>query len=244
MLYKMVGRLPVVARINQGPLMLEGHGDKELATHLAIRKRFRFRCALMISPAVSRTDDSAIALKGIGFRRIGKFNWASSRVDLTRADGDLRKALDAKWRNQLNKAEKNGLLFIADNDVQWILQTHIRNMAEKGFEGPAPSLLRALHETSPADFLVFKAVHEGAPVAGMVAYRFGDVAHYYIGWFGPEGRKISAGNFLLWNAALELKRLGVRQFDLGGHNNKFGFGGFKMGMNGVGYQCAGEFLSL
>lgn len=244
-----VACLRVFARINLGPMMLAGHADESMDVLRAIRSRWRYlrNGALLIAPAVLYSDEGVQALKAMGFRLRNQFRWTSSRLDLTRSEADLRKSLAATWRNRLKNSERQGLRFVAGSspaDMEWMVRKHIEHVEEKGFDGPSPTLLRALYRAAPSDFMVFRAEHAGSSVAGMVAYRFGDTAHYYVGWFGPEGRCWNAGNFLFWNASLELKRLGCTQFDLGGHNSTSGFGGFKLGMKGTGYQLLGEFVSL
>lgn len=248
-LARKVAGLPVLARINLGPTLLAGHADEAMDVLHAIRTRWRClrRGVLLIAPAVPYSDESLRNLKTMGFRLRSQFRWASSRLDLTRSEAELRKSLASTWRNRLKNSERQGLQFIAANspaDVEWMVQRHSEHVAEKGFDGPSPALLRGLYRAAPADFMIFRAVRAGKPVAGMVAYRFGHTAHYYVGWFGPEGRQWSAGNFLFWNASLELKRLGCTAFDLGGHNSTAGFGAFKLGMRGAGYQLLGEFFCL
>jgi lipid II:glycine glycyltransferase (peptidoglycan interpeptide bridge formation enzyme) len=248
-LYKTVAGLPVVARINLGPMPLVGQLEKAVDVHQAIRDHWRhfFHGVLLIAPAVPYSDENQKSLKAMGFRLRTQFRWTSSRVDLTPYEGDIRKSLTSKWRNQLNKSEQQGLQFWANTlptDVEWIIRRHVENTVRKGFSGPSPEFLWALYKAAPAHFHVFKATHGGQPVAGMVAYRFGEVAHYYVGWNGVDGRRLNAGNFLLWNASLELKRLGCTKFDVGGHNSASGFGAFKLGMNGASYQLVGEFLRI
>lgn len=248
-LHKCIAGIPVVARINQGPLVLAGHEDKALSVYGVIRRHWRFlwRGPLLISPAMPDSSTATADLTSIGFKRRGRFQWESSRLDLTRSESEIRKSLDAKWRNRLNKSEKLGLQFTSGSsqeDVNWILEKHKENMATKGFEGASPSLLRGLYDAAPNDFIVGRVTHEGEAVAGMVMFVFADVGYFYVGWFGDKGRDLSAGNYLLWNAAIELKRRGLHQFDLGGHNGAIAFGKFKMGMNGAGYRTAGEFLAI
>jgi lipid II:glycine glycyltransferase (peptidoglycan interpeptide bridge formation enzyme) len=248
-LYKSIAGIPVVARINQGPLVLAGHKDKELPMHLSIRRHWRFlwRGPLLISPAIADSTVASKDLAAMGFKRRGTFQWESSRLELARDENEIRKTLEQKWRNRLNKSEKAGLQFTAGNsqeEVTWILDRHTENMSTKGFDGASPSLVRGLYDAAPQDFIVGRVTHAGEPVAGMVMFVFAHVGYFYVGWFGEKGRDLSAGNFLLWNAALELKRRGVKQFDLGGHNGAVAFGKFKMGMNGLGYRTAGEFLSI
>ena len=105
-------------------------------------------------------------------------------------------------------------------------------------------MLRTLRQTSPNNVTVFQLVHDGAPLAGMSVVRFGRVAEYHIGWFGEEGRKFNAGNFLMWNVMRELKRRGVESCDVGGLRHGDGYARFKRTMNPVEYELASEWMSF
>lgn len=248
LLQKMVAGMPVATRINLGPLMMPAHDERELEVTCAIRKRWRFfRGPLLIAPAIAYTEESDRAVKAGGLRLRNGFRWSSSRLDLTREEDDLRKALNGKWRNQLTKSEQAGVQLVKGNaqaDADWIIARHAEHQGQKGFDGPDTALLHALYGDSPRDFTVYRAAHDGQDIGGVVVYRFGDTAHYYIGWNSAEGRKLNSGNFLLWNAVLDLKRQGCSQFDLGGHGltGSSGFTGFKLGMNGDCYETVGEFF--
>ena len=85
---------------------------------------------------------------------------------------------------------------------------------------------------------------QGQPVAGMSVVRFGRRAEYHIGWFGPEGRKLNAGNFLMWEVIKEMKRRGVTDFDVGGMRPGDGYTRFKRTMRPVEFRLAGEWVSL
>lgn len=246
-LRRTVACLPVLNRINHGPMLLAGHADKALEVLCAIRQHWQYfsRGILFIAPNLPYCPETLNRVVELGFHPRGSFRWASSRMDLTLSEHDLRGSLTHKWRNRLRNSERYGLRFTVSHapaDVEWIVQRHVEHMAAKGYDGPAPELIRALYRAAPDDFVVFAVEGRGSALAGLAAYRFGDVAHAYITWNGPEGRKLNAGNFLFWNAALELKRCGCTQFDLGGHNNTVGFGAFKCGMNGTGYELLGEFV--
>jgi hypothetical protein len=246
-LHKQFAGITIATRINQGPMMLEGHAAEAPEAHAAIRRRWRFlfRGALLISPTLEHSETAIGQLGAMGYRKRPGHGWASSRLNLTRGVEDLRKGLESTWRNRLKKSESHGLVVKITNDrkdMQWLLQKHVENMAQKDFEGPTAALVKGLYDAAPRDFFVFRIMRGDETVAGMGVARFGTVGQYYIGWFGEDGRPFNAGNFALWNVAMELKRLGCTQFDLGGHHRAVGFGKFKMGMNGEVYASAGEFV--
>ena len=104
----------------------------------------------------------------------------------------------------------------------------------------------------PDDMLVLRAQTAGGTggghdsVAGILLARHGDAATYLIGWNGDDGRRLKANNRLLWQAVVELPRLGVRWLDLGGIDERLtpGIAAFKRGMNGEEYRLAGDFIAL
>ena len=42
---------------------------------------------------------------------------------------------------------------------------------------------------APEDFFVARALQGSAPLAGMIVFRFGRSAEYFVGWYGPEARQ-------------------------------------------------------
>jgi lipid II:glycine glycyltransferase (peptidoglycan interpeptide bridge formation enzyme) len=246
-LYKSVLGWKPVARINQGPLMLDGCQGETPGVYRAVRRRWRYLICggLLIAPALEYGEKASEILLSAGFRKRNQSRWTSTLLDLTPSETDLRKALSGNWRNHLRKAEKLGLRLShgqGPGDLDWISQKHEENEKNKRFKGPSTKLLRALYAAAPGNFHVFRAEFEGRYVAGLVACKFGNTAHYYIGWVGDDGRRLGAGNFLLWNAACALKQLGCVKFDLGGTDTRSRFGTFKRGVNGDNYQLAGEFF--
>ena len=155
-------------------------------------------------------------------------------------------SLAPTWRNRLRSSLRSGLslhLSQAPEDVDWMVARHAENMRDKEFSGPSPALVRALHDASPRDFLVFQARLGDQPVGGMGIFTFSHTAEYYVGWFGPEGRKANVSNFLYWHVALEMKRRGYRWLDLGGIELA-NVGHFKRGMRGEEYELLNEWLAF
>ena len=237
------------SRLNRGPLFL-GDSDEAVVRdgYAGLRAHWRhLRGILVLAPALSMAPENHRLLSELGFRARGQRGWRSARLDLRLDEDELRRNLSISWRNRLKKAEKSGLtlrITSAAEDLEWIIERHVENMREKHFEGPAPSLLRALHRAAPDDFLMFQGRLGDETAGAMIVYRFGNTAEYYVGWFGPAGRKAGAGNFLYWQVALEMKRRGCRYFDLGGYSADETYGHFKKGMRGTEYVLLNEWLSF
>ena len=70
------------------------------------------------------------------------------------------------------------------------------------------------------------------PVSGMLVVDFDPFAEYLLGWYGEPGRKYNAGNLLVWESMMEMKRRGREWFDMGGVGGEGGFQRFKSGVRG------------
>lgn len=237
-------------RINRGPLFLDAEpgDDRVTGVYAALRRRWGriWTAPLLIAPALLSGERSDTLLRQAGYRLRHRRSWQSGRIDLTVGEDALWAGLASSFRNRVRNAEKAGAELRISQDgetYEWMLARHAENMAERGFSAAGPELLRALRNTAPEDVLVFQLIHEGVAVAGMSVVRFGAHAEYHVGWFGPAGRKLNAGNFLMWNVLREMHRRGVKTFDVGGLKPGDGYTRFKQTMKPVEYQLAGEWMS-
>jgi hypothetical protein len=240
--------LRLLSRINRGPLFLEPVPSDEtvVAVYAALRRRWGRIIPLLIAPALPFGAPSDTLLRRAGYRLRHRRSWQSGRIDLTVGEDALWAGLASSFRNRVRNAEKAGARLRVSGDAEtyeWMLARHAENMAERGFSAADAPLLRALRLAAPEDVSVFQLLAEGKPVAGMSVVRFGTHAEYHVGWFGPEGRKLNAGNFLMWQVLVELSRRGVRTFDVGGLKPGDGYTRFKQTMKPVEYQLAGEWMS-
>jgi hypothetical protein len=249
LLDKSLAGVRCASRLNRGPLFLGADPGRDVVRDVfgALRSHWRhLRGALVLAPALAVGPENYGLLAELGFRPRHQAGWCSDRVDLRVDEEQLRKNLASNWRNHLKQAERSGLEITISNspeDVEWIIGRHVENMTEKDFSGPAPAFLRTLYRSAPDDFLIFQARLAEEAVGGMVAYRFGQAAEYYVGWMGSEGRKVNVGRFLYWQGALELRRRGCRWFDLGG-KRAGATEPFKRGMGGVEYRLLNEWLAF
>jgi hypothetical protein len=249
-LEKRVAGIRVLSRINRGPLFLDEHPSYAIKDHVfrLLREKWKFFTGgvLLIAPALAPTEENRTILLQNGFKDRKVAGWCSALVDLHPEPHEMEKRLSSQWRNRLKSSFRWELELGSSStakSVEWLLEMHNQNMKTKGFRGPSDALISALHNTKPADFVVLTALHQGQPLAVMGIARFGAAAEYYIGWFGDAGRKFNAGNFLYWNAALEMKKAGCRWFDVGGYHSSDSYGRFKQGMRGIEYKFIGEWLA-
>lgn len=242
--------LHLLNRVNRGPLFLDAAPSEadRLGVYAALRRRWGrlWTAPLLIAPALPFGPESDALLRRAGYRLRHRRSWQSGRIDLSVDEDALWAGLASNFRNRVRNAENAGArLRIAEDaeTYEWMLARHAENMAERGFSAAGPDLLRALRDAAPQTVSVFQLLQRDEPVAGMSVVRFGTHAEYHVGWFGPAGRKLNAGNFLMWQVLREMHRRGVSSFDVGGLKPGDGYTRFKQTMKPVEYQLAGEWMS-
>jgi hypothetical protein len=256
----LVRRLPLVggglAWINRGPLWRRAGGPaaavgpllgmvRELKRHYVDGQGLYLRLAPNVA-ASALADDG---LAGSGVRATATLGWASALVDLEPPVEALREALDQKWRNALNKAERSRV-DVAGGDggapFEEFLAAHERQAREGRFAGTVTAdLLRRLQEKLPEDrkMVALIARHEGRTVGAALIARYGATAEYLAGNVSEEGRRLNAGQLLLWRAATGARERGLRAFDVGGMDPELtpkGIYRFKEGLGGRPYRLANE----
>jgi hypothetical protein len=190
-----------------------------------IRRRYRFRTGrhLTFHPELVDSAPNRTILEASGFRRIAD-GYQTIWLDLSLPPEALRAGLHQKWRNQLVQAENNGLQLRIERSADalaWLVERHEAHMSARNYRGPSGRLLEAMraHDTPTGTMRILRAFKGGEAVAGILIVRHGKAATYFVGWNGPEGRKLRANHFLLWQATQQLREDGVDWFDLGGVND-------------------------
>lgn len=242
----------VLNRVNRGPIFVDadpGEADQR-AVIGALRHWFGrwWRGALMLAPALTEQASSNKLLRDLGFRRWNPRGWRSGRIDLTRSEVEIWTGLGSAFRNRSRTARRAGATVRVADDAatyDWMIAHHLENMRDKGFRAVSAGFLRTLRDTLPEGGVsVFQLLVDGEAVAGMSVVRFGDDCEYHVGWFGAEGRRLNAGNALMWAVITEMKRRGCTRFDLGGMLDGSGYTQFKRSMRPAEYALAGDWLSL
>ena len=237
----------VLARVNRGPVFLDAAPAAHVQRAVYAALRGHWRGPLMIAPALNIGPDANRTLRSAGLVQRQSHGWLSGLIDLKRDEASIWDGFSSSFRNRVRAAEKGGAELHVSSDAEtyeWMLARHADNMRDKGFRAVGSALLRALRDTDPAAVIVFQQLHQGTPVAGMSVVQFGHHAEYHIGWFGPEGRRLNGGNFLMWNIVREMRRRGVFSFDVGGMKPGDGYTRFKRTMRPVEYELSGEWWSI
>lgn len=167
-------------------------------------------------------------------------------LDLTPSPQELRRNLQQKWRNSLNKCEKSGVDFFGDwrgQNLDSFLKHYDFHKRSKGFHGVSSQFIREEIRTALPfhEALLIWARHNNEGIAGGYFLLHGNTASYRIGWNTPQGRKLNAHYGLLWKALELFQARGIKAFDLGGIKpiEAQGVSHFKMGLNGKPVELLG-----
>ena len=162
-------------------------------------------------------------------------------VDLAPQVEQLRKNLDAKWRNKLTQSEKKGLKVISGNgtdEYRRFCQMYEQMWKRKTFETTVDveefaRIQEDLPETHRMRILICE--QDGIPVAGLVASAMGDSAIYLLGATSDDGLNAKGAYLLQWTLIQWLRESGVKWYDLGGIDPEGNPGvySFKKGLSGA-----------
>jgi lipid II:glycine glycyltransferase (peptidoglycan interpeptide bridge formation enzyme) len=181
-------------------------------------------------------------------------------MNLERSLPELRAGLDQKWRNGLNRAEKNHLQVEeggSDELFERFVAMHAEMNQRKGFV-PTSSVdeFRRMQRDLPPrhQMRVFLASTNGASgcvgAAGVVCSHIGDFGVFLHGATTDAGLRSQASYLLQWRALTWLKEQGAASYNLHGINpvanpGTYHFKAGLCGRNGVDqhylgtYECAG-----
>lgn len=241
----------LLSRVSRGPLFLDAapSPDTVLAVYRALKRGWGRlgKGALVVAPSLVSTPENRSLMRAAGFRVHGEAGWVSAQVDLTRQEDELIGSFQPNFRNKLRKCDRLDISLRVGNEpelVEWMIARHEENKREKAFSAVDGRFLRVLRDASGTDFTILQAIHEGRPAAGISVIRYGLGAEYFVAWFGPDGRAINAGNYLLWQAIRHMRSQGVATLDLGGLDPNTGYSTFKRGLRPREYKLIGECIAF
>ncbi|PCJ97047.1 MAG: GNAT family N-acetyltransferase [Zetaproteobacteria bacterium] len=229
--------------LDRGPLWFDSYGsvhDFDLFLS-AFSKQFpkRFGRRIRFLPEMENTEEIRRVLQKYGYKPASKKGYQTIWLDISRDLDVLRKKLKKKWRNKLNKSEKNGLSIVWSDKgayFPWLIQHYTEDKLLRKYDGPAPKLVASLaYEFSRGqNMLIGAALLDGEPIAAILIFKHGFSATYQIGYTTEMGRNKCAHHLLLWTALAQLKERNINDFDLGGVNDKSAKGVkiFKEGLGG------------
>ncbi len=220
-----------IAYVGSGPMWrLRGEADNiEILCRIlrALREEYvvRRRLFLRISPNMLTNLPNPDEIRHV-FEQEGyvckNLNGGTLLLDLTPSIEDLRKGLHQKWRNLLNRAEKNELTVREGADDQLFKtfrkiykemltrKQYATNVDMDEYE----AIQSALPENLKPRIVICES--EGRPMAGGVFSINGDTGIYILGATSNEGMKNKASYLVQWHMINLLKERGFRMYDLGG----------------------------
>ena len=228
-----IKRIPLIgggiAYINGGPLMLGyHHHDKEIFTKIisALTKEYTLRrgLTLRIAPPPlpeENKKDIEFPLIDLGFTNIHQEK-KTIFVNLNLELSDIRKNLHQKWRNCLNKSEKNNIKLRNGKDAsdfQQFMLLFNELLLDKKFSIDLDIEFYKNVQQQSVDsekLMVTLAEIDGVVVAGHVSSILGDTCVYLLGASNSVGRNSNAAYLLQWNAITMAKSSGCLWYDLGG----------------------------
>ena len=251
-LQKRLAGVVKVSRLSRGPVFLRPLIKQEIDDiwhELAQLGRFSRGSVLSVAPESEVYGASLERMAQLGFRPFRGYGWESIWLNLELPLDELRKRMDPKWRNHLNFSERAGLTLESGHDstiFEWMIERYQELQRDRGFSGPEVQYLLDLQRqrTNGEELQILRTLHAGEPVAGICVALHGATATYLLGWTSDKGRDLEANRFLLWAAAIALKKKRLRWFDLGGISEEKtpGITAYKLGMNGERYELVGEYL--
>jgi len=222
-----------IAYVNGAPLVMKSAESMDCATALsrclnALRKEFvDARGHVLRVIGVARADLSPDvahrAFLDAGFvATLAKGRYRTILVDVKRELPDIRRDLDQKWRNILNKSERQGLEIVRGTAPAFFGKfdkLYSGLVARKKLNvdlGPAFFVALQDNLAVPDRFVVHMAIQAGNVVAGHIGAYHGDTAVYLLGAANEAGLKSNASYLLQWHVIEYAKERGCNWYDLGG----------------------------
>jgi lipid II:glycine glycyltransferase (peptidoglycan interpeptide bridge formation enzyme) len=180
---------------------------------------------LRIHPNVIEENSEAIIsiLNKAGFQKKIKIKpYRTLMLDLSSTMPEIRKSLDQKWRNQLNRAEKNNLKIIEGNgdalyQIFLDLQEEMHDR-KKYIPGVDYNEFRDIQKDLPEQLkmIVLICEYEGKALTATVGSLIGNAGIYLLGATGNEGMKMKGAYLLQWRLIEMMKESRYKCYDLGG----------------------------
>jgi hypothetical protein len=222
-----------IAYVNGAPLILKSAESIDSTTALsncvnALRHEFvDVRGHVLRVIGVARANMSADLANRIflaaGFVPCAaKGRYRTILVDLMRELPEIRRGLDQKWRNVLNKAERQGLVIVRGTESVFFREfgkLYSGLVARKNLDVDlGPEFFLGLHDelSEPDRFVVHLAKQGDNVVAGHIGAFHGDTAVYLLGAANEAGLKTNASYLLQWRVIEYGKERGCSWYDLGG----------------------------
>lgn len=167
-----------------------------------------------------------------------------------RSEDELLASFQQKWRYNIRLAERKGVEvricgkeMVADFS-RIMIDTGLRD----NFATRPPEYFSAMLDNLGENARLYMAFHEGKPIAGTLAVRYGDKVWYLYGASANEQRNLMPNYLLQWRMIQWAAESGSRVYDFRGvsgdiseDNPHYGLYRFKKGFNGEFTEFVGEY---
>jgi len=248
-----------IAYIPWGPLWQKKEEEKNFENFRylirALKDEYALRRGLLlrITPNIVEDEcdkDVDLLLYNEGFQKdASSSRYHTFLVDISPTLPEIRKKLDQKWRNQLNRSEKNGLTIVeGNNDALYQMFLNLQNemLERKKYEpGVDYDEFRKIQEDLPEHLKmrVIICLYENEPVTATIGSAIGNTGIYLLGATGNKGLQLKGAYLSQWLMIQWMKDRGCLWYDLGGINPEKNPGvyHFKAGLSGSDVHHVGQF---
>ena len=239
-----------IAYVSFGPLWRPRGRQKDLGNFQqlvrALYNEYVLKQGLLLRILPNKIDDEDVDIIHSVLKEEGLL-WQQSipsyrtfLIDLSFPLEQLRKSLDQKWRNCLNRAEKNKLAIIegTDDNLYERFSNIYKEMHDrkKFSEFVDINKMRAVQKDlrDHLKMAIMLCESETEPVSAVVCTAIGDTGIYLLGATNDKGRTLQASYLVQWRVIEWLKTKGFRSYDLGGIDPQKNPGTyhFKAGLSG------------
>ena len=222
-----------VAYISDGPMVEQGQGDISIALNAALsalKDEYVVRRGLVLRISQRHKfdmfcDNEEQVYQNNNFTKVGTTN-ATMIIDLACDLDEIRKSFHQKWRNMLNKSEKQNINIVSgyDNNLFDDFSELFDDLLNrKSFEiNMDDKFFASIQKKSNSNerFYLAIAYKDGKAISGHLSSMSGDTSVYILGATNDLGRTLGAAYLLQWHVIVESKKQGCRQYDLGGVDKK------------------------
>jgi len=257
-----------IAYVIYGPLWKRSGEKKNYEIFKAVSKALHEEYAvqrkllLRIRPNITSDEDQKTnqILLDIGFKNSIKCpECRTIFLDISRSLPEIRQGFKKKWRQSLNKAERNPLKIktgVTKKEYEDLWMVYSEMLEQKKYIPDVDTarwgeIIRKLPDIEKPNILL--GYYEKKPVAGMIISNMGDTGVPILAATNITGRKLNGSYPIFWMAIKWLKETGCQKFDLGGIDPenvpstyffKCGLGGQEVAFIGQFEACCNPLSSL
>ncbi|HAI98441.1 TPA: hypothetical protein DCL30_02755 [Candidatus Peribacteria bacterium] len=142
---------------------------------------------------------------------------ASSVIDLTKSEEEIRAGMKPKGRYNISVAKRHHVIVRQSSDIAAFLKLAEETANRDGFKAPPKSHYRAFLEHLRGSFLLLAYPENSSePISGLLGVIWGSQGIYYYGASSHASRALMAPYLLQWEAMRHSKALGCTSYDLFG----------------------------